>query len=128
MRRISKRRMPFGMCSLALLAIAGPAVAAGGSLDGVYTGKRVLTKGPAGTCPAEENVSVTIHGGMLAFTDSALQNYAIGFDPRPDGTFTDTHVDIGGDVVDIQGRITEGVLNADVTNPPCEHHWRLKKK
>ena len=128
MRRIPKRRMPLGMCRLAFLAAAGPAVAAGGSFDGVYTGKRVLTKGPAGSCPAEESVSVTIHGDVLAFTNSALQNYAIGFDPQPDGTFTDTHVDIGGDVVDIRGRVADGVLDADVTNPPCEHHWRLEKK
>jgi hypothetical protein len=127
MRRIPKRRMPLGMCGLAFLAVAGPAVAAGDSFDGVYTGKRVLTKGP-GQCPAEESVSVTIHDGVLTFTNSALQNYAIGFDPHPDGTFTETHVDAGGDIVEIQGRITGGVLNADVTNPPCEHHWRLEKK
>jgi hypothetical protein len=128
MRRIPKRRIHLGMCSLAFLAIAGPVVAAGDSFDGVYTGKRVLTKGPPGQCPAEESVSVTINDGALTFTNSALQNYAIGFDPHPDGTFTETHVDIGGDIVEIHGRITGGVLNADVTNPPCEHHWRLEKR
>jgi hypothetical protein len=73
-------------------------------------------------------VSVTIHNGVLTFTNSALQNYAIGFDPHPDGTFTETHVDIGGDIVEIQRRILGGVLSADVTNPPWVHHWRLEKK
>jgi hypothetical protein len=83
------------VCSLAFLAIAEPAIGAADLFDGVYTGKRVLTKGPAESCPAEESVSVTIHDGVLTFTNSALQNYAIGFDPHPDGTFTETHVDIG---------------------------------
>jgi hypothetical protein len=116
------------MCSLAFLAVAGPALGAGDSFDGHYTGKRVLTKGPAGQCPTEEGVSVTIQDGVLTFTNSALQNYAIGFDPHPDGTFTETHVDAGGAIVEIRGRIAGGVLNADVANPPCEHHWRLERK
>jgi hypothetical protein len=113
---------------LALLAIAAPAAEAGSSFDGVYTGKRTLTKGPSQNCPAEESVSVTIHGDVLTFTNSQLQNYPIAFDPRPDGTFTVIHADIGGDIVDIRGRITGRVLNADVSNPPCEHHWRLERK
>jgi hypothetical protein len=71
---------------------------------------------------------LALQDGALTFTNSALQNYAIGFDPHPDGTFTETHVDVGGDIVEIQGRINGGILNADVTNPPCEHHWRLEKK
>ena len=108
--------------------MAGPVVAAGDSFDGVYTGKRVATKGPLGQCPAEESVSVTINDGVLTVTTSELRNYAIGFDPHPDGTFTVTHVDAGGRVVEIRGRITGGVLNADVINPPCEYHWRLEKK
>jgi len=108
--------------------MAGPALAAGDSFDGVYTGKRVLTKGPPDACPAEDSVSVIIHDGVLTFTNSALQKFAIGFDPQPDGTFTDTYVDAGGDIVEIRGRIAGNVLNADVTNPPCEHHWRLEKK
>jgi hypothetical protein len=129
MLRIPKRRIiHLGMCSLAFLAVAGPAVAAGDSFDGAYTGKRVLTKGPPEQCPAEESVSVAINGGVLTFTNTALQNYAMGFDPQPDGTFTETHVDAGGRIVEIRGRITGGVINADVTNPPCEHHWRVEKK
>jgi hypothetical protein len=30
--------------------------------------------------------------------------------------------------VSMQGRITGDVLDADVSNPPCEHHWHLKKR
>jgi hypothetical protein len=108
--------------------IAGPLVAAGDSLDGVYTGRRVLTSGPTESCIAEESVSATIHGETLTFTNSSLRNYAIGFHPRPDGTFRIAHADMGGAIVDIRGRIAEGVLDAEVTNPPCEHHWRLDKK
>jgi len=110
------------------LGVAAVALAAGNSFDGEYVGNRVLTKGPTPQCPAEETVSVTIHDGVLTFTNSALHNYAMAFDLEPDGTFTETHVDVGGDVVDIRGRISGGVLEADVDNPPCEHHWRLKKK
>ncbi|HET8637694.1 MAG TPA: hypothetical protein VFL96_12675 [Acidobacteriaceae bacterium] len=115
--------------ALTSLAMGGLIVAgAGASFDGVYVGKRVLAKGPADSCPAEESVSVTIHGQVLTFTNSALKNYPMSFDPHPDGTFANTHVDIEGDIVDIRGRIEGGVLNADVINPPCEHHWRLEKK
>lgn len=121
-------RFHLGICAVAFLAIAGPAIAAGDSFDGVYIGKRVLTKGPTGQCPGEEGVSVTIHGGVLTFTNSALQNYAMAFDPHPDGTFSEAHVDVGGDVVEVQGSIAGGVLNADITNPPCQYHWRLTKK
>ena len=40
--------------------------------DGVYTGKRSLTKGTASaTCPAEDDVSFTISGETLTFTNSA---------------------------------------------------------
>jgi hypothetical protein len=118
------------VCRLAVLGIAAPVALADASFDGNYTGKRWVTnRGPADICPAEDNVSVTIQGDVLTFTNSAVQNYPIGgFDPGPDGKFDETHVDIGGDVVDIQGRIAGGVLEADVNNPPCEYHWRLEKK
>ena len=68
--------------------------------------------------------------GFEAFAASGgrRDEYAIGFDPQPDGTFTDTHVDVWGGVVDIRGRVADGALDADVTNPPCEHHWRLERK
>jgi hypothetical protein len=71
---------------------------------------------------------VTIHDHVLTFSNDALKNYSMGFDPRPDRTFANAHVDVGGDIVTIRGRIAAGVLDADVTNPPCEHHWRLEKQ
>lgn len=37
------------------------------------------------------------------------------------------HTDIGGASELIQGRIVGDVLEADVSNGPCEHHWRLTK-
>ena len=73
MRRSLDSRTSLWVCSLALLAIAEPAMGGAGDLfDGVYTGKRVLTKGPAGSCQAEESVSVTIHDGVLTFTNGAF--------------------------------------------------------
>jgi hypothetical protein len=39
--------------------------------DGVYTGGRLLIKGPIPPCPVKEDVSVTISDGTLSFTDSA---------------------------------------------------------
>ena len=45
-----------------------------------------------------------------------------------DGVYTGKSTsNAGGDSVTIQGRITGGVLAVDVTNPPCEYHWHLKK-
>jgi hypothetical protein len=116
------------VCSLAFLSMAAPAIGAGDSFDGEYSGKRTLTKGSADDCPAEEDVSVTINGNVLTFTNSQLQNYPIGFYPEPDGTFDIEHVDLDGGTSDIHGRIVGGIINADVNNPPCEHHWQLKKK
>jgi hypothetical protein len=114
------------ICGMIGLAIAGSALGAENTFDGVYTGKRVLTKGTGPTCPSEENVSATIQGDVLTFTNSALQNFAMGFNPYSDGSFHETY--FGGDVVDIRGRIVGDVLDADVSNPPCEHHWHLKKE
>jgi hypothetical protein len=108
------------------LAVAGP-VAAEDMFDGVYTGKRVLTKGSGSQCPGEDNVSVTIHGETLTFTNSALKKFLISFYPHQDGSFSQISVDVDGDTVTIHGRITGSVLDADVTNPPCEYHWHLKK-
>ena len=115
------------ICEMICLAVAGPALAAEETLDGVYTGKRVLTKGSGSQCPAEDNVSVTIHGETLTFTHSALKKFLISFNPHQDGSFSQISVDIDGETVTIHGRITGDVLDADVTNPPCEHHWHLKK-
>jgi hypothetical protein len=128
MRGIPKHRIYLGMCGVAGLAIAGPIAMAEGSYDGEYVGKRVLTNGPANYCPAEDNVSVTIHGRTLTFTNSAVQNYVIPFDPKRDGTFDETHINVGGEIVGIQGRIAGRALDAEVNNPPCLHHWWLDKK
>jgi len=108
------------------LLVAGPTLGAD-IFDGTYTGTRVLTKGEADRCPAKEDVSVTIRGEALTFTNSQLHNYVLGFDPRPDGSFGQIHTDMGGTSVLIRGRITGGVLDADVTGPVCEHHWHLTK-
>jgi hypothetical protein len=77
------------------LAVAGPALGAD-TYDGAYTGTRVLTKGPDGTCPATEDVSVTIHGETLTFTNSSLRNETIMFAPRQDGSFGEISAGTGG--------------------------------
>jgi hypothetical protein len=123
-----RRGISLMVCSVACLAIAAPVALADASFDGQYVGQRVLTNGPADVCPTEDYVSVTIHGNVLTLTSSALKNYEIGFVPRRDGTFDETHVHIGGDVADIQGHVGGGGLDAQVINPPCEHYWSLKKK
>ena len=115
-----------GLC----LVVGGiSALGAEHNFDGVYAGKRSLTKGSAGpNCPAEDNVSVTIHGETLTFTNSALKNFTEPFYPGPDGSFGQTYTDEGGAVVRYHGRIIGDVMDADVTNPPCEYHWHLKKE
>jgi len=114
-----------GLC----LAVAGiSALGAEHPFDGLYSGKRVLTKGSAGPlCPADDDVSITIHGETLLFTNSAARNFGVGFYPRQDGSFHQTYTSEGGAVVDIRGRVTEDVIEADVKNPPCEYHWSLQK-
>jgi hypothetical protein len=54
-----------GLC----FAVAGtPVLGAEHAFDGGCSGKRVLTKGSVNpTCPAEDDVSVTIHGDTLTF-------------------------------------------------------------
>ena len=122
----TRPQLLLAVCSAICLATACPALA--DSINGTYTGKRVLTKGNPAACARDENVSVTIGDGSLRFTNSALKNYIIGFDPRPDGSFVQLSVDIAGDTVDIRGRIVGNVLDADVTNASCVHHWHLEKK
>src|SRR6516165_3381740 len=88
----------FGMICL----VAGPVVSAEPEhkYDGVYTGKRSLTKGTASaTCPAEDDVSVTITGETLTITNSVLENYIMPFHPGPDGSFGQTHTDDRSGVV-----------------------------
>jgi hypothetical protein len=109
------------------LAIAGPALAEN-TFDGVYTGQRLLTKGSP-PCPVKDDVSVTIEGGALTFANSELQKFAMGFDPHPDGSFSQMYNDVGGADVVIRGHITGDTIEADVTNyaTRCEHHWHLTK-
>jgi len=86
----------------------------------------VLTKG---SCPAAaDDVSVTIHGETLTFTNSALKKFVIGFFVSQDGSFDEIHTDVDGTAVHVVGRITGDIIEADVNNPPCEHHWHLKKE
>jgi hypothetical protein len=111
------------------LAVAGPALGAEHRFDGIYSGKRSLTKGAAGpVCPSEEDVSVIIHGETLTFTNSVLKKFTITFYPSQDGSFGETYTDEGGAAVRIRGRVTGDVIDADVINPPCEHHWHLKRE
>jgi hypothetical protein len=107
------------------LTIVRPATA--DPFDGVYTGKRSLTKGSVPPCTAEEDVSVTISGETLTFTNSKLRHVGLGFYPHQDGSFTEIYQDIGGGTVLIEGRIVGDILNADVSDSTCEHHWHLKK-
>jgi hypothetical protein len=126
--RTKHRLLASAICGIVWLTVAGPAPGAEHKFDGVYTGKRFLTKGSGSDCPAKEDVSVTIHGETLTFTSSALKNYTVAFFPRSDGSFVETHVDQGGDTVEIRGHIIGDAIEADVNNPPCEHHWNLKRK
>jgi hypothetical protein len=122
--RGNRRLVMAGLCCALSLAVAGPTMGAD-TFDGVYTGRRVLTKGSTQQCVPSENVSVTIQGEALTFTDSALRKFAIGFNPHPDGSFGLISTAISGGSVLIRGRVVAGVLDADVTNGPCEHHWHL---
>jgi hypothetical protein len=114
-----------GLC----IAVAGsPGLGAENKFDGVYSGKRVLTKGSNSLCKAEDDVSITIHGEALTFTNSAFKKYVIGFFPRQDGSFDGIHTGIDGGSVHFVGHISGDVIEGDVDNPPCQHHWHLKKQ
>ena len=115
-----RRGIAIGMICIAVTVAAD-------SFDGVYTGTRVLTKGPP-SCHATDDVSVTITGSMLTFTDSNLQTFPMGFEPHPDGSFNELSINLGGTTVEIHGRVTGNSLDADANNPPCMHHWHLEKK
>jgi hypothetical protein len=91
-----------GICGLLSIAVAGQALGAD-TFNGTYTGKRVLTKGSGPTCPTDD-VSVTIQGSAVTFTNNGFRNFALGFDPHEDGSFSETYVDIGGWAVFVQHR------------------------
>ena len=97
LRPMILHRLLLAAASVLCLAVAGiSALGAEHNFDGVYTGKRSLTKGSAGpNCPAEDNVSVTIHGETLTFTNSALKKFTQPFYPGPDGSFGETYTDAG---------------------------------
>ena len=121
--------MPVRLFALALIgASVIAATAFAGDFDGTYTGKRALTKGNDPTCPKEDNVSVTIDGDVLTFTDSTLHDSPVGLEPHPDGTFNVQHMEMGGRTVGIRGRIIGNAIDADVINAPCEYHWHVEKK
>src|SRR5438067_1398260 len=112
---LERRLIVSGICGMICL-VAETALGAEHTFDGDYSGKRVLTKGSAGpNCPAEDNVSVTIHGETLTFTNSALKKFTQPFDPGPDGSFGQTYTDAGGAIVHYHGRIIGDVMDADVT-------------
>jgi hypothetical protein len=111
----------------ALCGLLAFAATAAETFDGSYTGKRVLTKSSSPQCEPSEEVSVTIDGNALTFTNSALSKFGIGFYPHQDGSFGSISASGGGSVL-IRGRIVGGVLDADVTNGPCQHHWHLTKR
>ena len=63
-------------------------------------------------------------GPVLRGWEVKAQTVPINFSPRPDGSFVLLSANIGGDVVDIRGRVAAGVR---VTSAQCEHHWHLKR-
>ena len=125
--RLESRSVASAICGMIGLAVAAPALGAD-AYDGAYAGTRVLTKGPDQTCPAKEDVSVTVRGETLTFTNGSLRNETIMFAPRQDGSFGLISAGTGGSAVLIRGRIVGNVLEADASNGPCEHHWHLEKQ
>ena len=113
---------------IACIALAVPARGAETSLDGTYTGERVLTKGDPASCVAKDTVSIVIHGDELRFTNSRVKDYTISFSPRADGSFDSLSADISGLVVTIRGHVGGGVLDADVVSTYCSNHWHLEKQ
>src|SRR5215469_9384079 len=100
-----------GIYGMICLVAGIPALGAEHTFDGVYSGKRVLTKGSAGpTCPAEEDVSATVHGETLTFTNSVLKKFTMPFYPGSDGSFGEIHTGEGGDV-HYHGRIIGDVID-----------------
>jgi hypothetical protein len=123
-RRIATAAL-LGMIGLA----AGPALSAENNFDRVYTGKRVLTKGSAQTCPTEGtegDVSVTIQGDALMLTGSMRHNFLMGFDPHPDGSFSQI-VSGGGGGFMLDGRVVGDAIEADIADRDCTYHWHLKR-
>ena len=69
--RAHRLAVALGIC----VSVAGiPALGAERKFDGVYSGKRVLTKGSGPTCPSENDVSVTIHGELMTFPNCVFKS------------------------------------------------------
>jgi hypothetical protein len=123
----SSRRIASAL-GLCLAVVGSLALGAQNTLDGIYVGKRVLTNGGAGlNYPVEDDVSVTIKDETLTFTNSTLKDFTMPFYPDQDGSFGQIHTGGGGTDVHYSGRVIGDIIEADVTNPPCEYHWHLKK-
>ena len=113
--------MALGLC--AMIVVTATALGADNTFDGVYIGKRVLTKGSNQTCPDAGTVSVTLRGEALTFTNSRLHSISIGFKPQPNGSFS--QISAGGGQASIKGRIVGDAIEADVADSVCEHHWHV---
>ena len=126
--KTSSSRCIASALGLCLAVVGSLALGAENTFDGIYVGKRALTKGGAGlNCPVEDDVSVTIKGETLTFTSSTLKDFTMPFYPEQDGSFGQIHTGGGGTDVHYRGRVIGDIIEADVTNPPCEYHWHLKK-
>ena len=120
------RSTALGICGT-IGIVAGPALGDANGFDGVYSGKRVLTKGSAQTCPtAEGDVSITIRGEVLTLTGGTLRNFLMGFDPHPDGSFNEIVAGGGGGFV-FKGSVVGDAIEADIVDRDCAYHWRLKR-
>ena len=116
-----------GLFGVICLVAGGSVFGAENTSNGVYTGTRLRTKGPDSQCLAEENVSVTIQDTIMLFTNGILHSFVLELFPNPDGSFERTYISAGGHYVVIHGRIMGNVIEADVENEPCSHHWRVRK-
>ena len=72
-------------------------------------------------------MSVTIQDTIMLFTNGILHSFVLELESNPDGSFERTYISAGGHYVVIHGRIMGNVIEADVENEPCSHHWRVKK-
>ena len=116
-----------GLFGAICLVAGGLVFGAENTSNGVYTGTRLRTKGPDLHCPAEENVSVTIQDTIMLFTNGIWHSFVLELESNPDGSFERTYISAGGHYVVIHGRIMGNVIEADVENEPCSHHWRVRK-
>ena len=121
------RPLVSGLFGAICLVAGGSVFGAENTSNGVYTGTRSRTKGPDLQCLAEENVSVTVQDTIMLFTNSILHSFVLEFSPSPDGSFERTYISSAGHYVVIRGRIIGNLIEADVDNEPCSHHWRVKK-